>query len=240
MKVAFSIVIILFSLKTNLYSQPEKIKAKIVERTAEQETAELEESGTWFKNQISLDPAWLTRGNIVLGYERLLTDFVTFRLHAGVSLKDNLDGILFPGVIDEGLKVQQVNPQISYGAELRYYGEEAASFASFFTGIGYFKRNYSYDGYFTNGFFKFLDETYKTSSSDLYLRYGAYLKLTENKSFKTSIEFGLCAGMSLINYYTYEKIPQNSFQQQNPIYRSVETRVIKYLIQPNVAINFGF
>lgn len=220
------------------YAQPEKIKAKITERTEEQISAEQEDASSWLENQVSLDPAWLTRGNIVLGYERLITDYITVRAHIGASFKDNLDGVFYDGIIDQGLKVQSVSPRLSYGGEVRYYGNEAASFSGYVTGFGVFRRNYSYQGYFFNGFSQFLNDTYNTSGTDFYFRYGGYYTLFENKSFKSAIEFGLCAGMSFNKFYTLtNSYDPNSFEL---IYSTETETSIQYLIQPNIAINFAF
>lgn len=238
MKILYTCILFFSCSFISSFAQPEKIKAKITERTEEQISAEQEDVSPWFENQISLDPAWLLRGNIVFGYERLITDNITLRAHVGASFKDNLDGVFYDGIIDQGLKVQSVSPRISYGGEVRYYANDAASFHGYVTGFGVFRRNYSYQGYFFDGFSQFLTGSYNTSATDFYFRYGGYYTLFENKSFKSAIEFGLCAGLSFNKFYTVT----NSYDPMTfqLVYSKEKETSMQYLIQPNIAINLAF
>ena len=247
-----SIVVLFLSttLSVNLFAQPEKIKAKITERTAEQVEAEIEDVDSWLSNQFSIDPAWLTRGNIVLGYERELGEYFSARAHVGVSFKDLLDGLVFNGIIDQGLVVKSSTPTLSYGGEVRYYALETGSFRNFFTGFGVYKRNYTYTGYFENPFSSFnptpndkpVNREFKTSATDFYLRYGTYLTVFETKTFKTSVELGLSLGMSYAKFFSNEITTE--YDPNTNGYIDVQTASpetsIQYMVQPHVGLNFVF
>lgn len=225
-----------------LFGQPEKVKIQIRDRSTEDASnKEFKSREIWFDDQLSVDPAWMTRGNVLLGYERVISRFLSARLNLGVSTRDYLDGVLYDGIINEGLTVTTVNPTASFGAELRYYADEATGFDSYFTGIGLLRRNYSYDGYFRYGTEKVNKSTYATSATDLYLRYGGYITLEESKKFKLSLELGLCLGISYMNYYTvlgYNSIITGGVPNTVAFIRS-ET-AFNYLVQPNVALNVAF
>jgi hypothetical protein len=250
MKKSIVILVLSSALSINLFAQPEKIKAKITERTAEQVEAEIEDVDSWLSNQFSIDPAWITRGNIVLGYERELGEYFSARAHVGVSFKDLLDGVLFDGIIDQGFIVKSSTPSLSYGAEVRYYALETGSFRNFFTGLGMYRRNYTYTGYFENPLSILLpgpvttptSREFKTSATDVYLRYGTYVTLYETKTFKTSLELGLSLGMSFAKFFTNETTTQydpntNGYiEVQNT---SPETS-FQYMAQPHVGLNFVF
>ena len=247
-----SIVVLFLStiLSVNLFAQPEKIKAKITERTAEQVEAEIENVDSWLSNQFSIDPAWLTRGNIVLGYERELGEYFSARAHVGVSFKDYLDGVIFNGIIDQGLVVKSSTPTLSYGGEVRYYALETGSFRNFFTGLGIYRRNYNYTGYFEDPFAslnpgpitKPTNREFKTSATDVYLRYGTYVTLYETKTFKTSLELGLSLGMSFASFFTNEITTEYdpSTSSYIQVQSSIPETSFQYMVQPHVGLNIVF
>jgi hypothetical protein len=230
-----------FLIALKAFGQPEKVKIQIRERTNDPISYDSKEEGTWFDNQLSLDPAWMTRGTVLLGYERVISDHLSARLNVGASTRDYLDGLIYDGIINEGLQIQSANPRLSYGAEVRYYADESSGFDVFFTGVGFLRRNYSYDGFFRFGTEKVADKTYQTSSTDLYIRYGGYIPIQDSKKFKLSLELGLCAGLTYSSYYTFSAF-QIFDNTGNPITTgttSPET-AFSYLIQPNVAFNIAF
>jgi hypothetical protein len=250
MKKSIVILVLSTALSANLFAQPEKIKAKITQRTAEQVEAEIEEVDSWLSNQFSIDPAWLTRGNIVLGYERELGEYFSARVHVGVSFKDLLDGVIFDGIIEQGLVVKSSTPSLSFGGEARYYALETGSFRNFFTGLGFYRRNYNYTGYFEDPFASLIpgpvtkptNREFKTSATDIYLRYGTYVTLYETKTFKTSLELGLSLGMTFSNFFTnettteYDPFTSSYIQIQST---SPETS-FQYMAQPHVGLNIVF
>lgn len=230
-----------FLIAQKAFGQPEKVKIQIRERTNDPISLDSKEESTWFDNQLSLDPAWMTRGTVLLGYERVVSNFLSARLHVGVSTRDYLDGLLYDGIINEGLEIQSVNPSLSYGAEVRYYADESSGFDVFFTGIGFLRRNYSYDGFLRFETEKVANKTYQTSSNDLYIRYGGYIPIQESKKFKLSLELGLCAGLTYASYYTFTTFQTFDFLGNPTTFATTSPETaFSYLIQPNVAFNIAF
>lgn len=225
-----------------VFGQPEKVKIQIRDRSSEDPNKqEFKSREIWFDDQLSIDPAWMTRGTVLLGYERVISRVLSARLNLGVTTRDYLDGVLFDGIINEGLTVSTVNPSPSFGAEIRYYADEASGFDTYFTGIGLLRRSYSYDGHFLIGNEKVNKSTYATSGTDLYVRYGGYIPLEESKKFKLSLELGLCLGFSYLNYYQvigYNVVYTNGNPSTVAFLRS-ET-AFNYLVQPNIALNVAF
>lgn len=230
-----------FIIVQKAFGQPEKVKIQVRDRTNDPISSDTKQESTWFDNQLSLDPAWMTRGTVLLGYERVISDFFSARLHVGVSTRDYLDGLLYEGIINQGLRIQSVNPGLSYGAEVRYYADESSGFDVFFTGVGFLRRNYSYNGSFRFGLEDIANDTYNTSSNDLYIRYGGYIPIQKSEKFKISLELGLCAGITYSSYYTVSAFQTFDFLG-NPttVATTSPETAFSYLIQPNVAINIAF
>lgn len=234
--------VLFFLFAHQVFGQPEKVKIQIRDRSSEDPNKqEFKSREIWFDDQLSIDPAWMTRGTVLLGYERVISRVLSARLNLGVSTKDYLDGVLFDGIINEGLKISTVNPSPSFGAEIRYYAEEASGFDTYFSGIGLLRRSYSYNGHFLIGNEKVNKSTYATSATDLYIRYGGYLTLQESEKFKLSLELGLCVGLSYMNYYQINgyNIVNTNGNPSTVAFLQSET-AFNYLVQPNVAFNIAF
>lgn len=204
----------------------------------------------FLKNSVGLDLSWLVRGNVLLGYERVLGDLFSIRATCGLSFGDFLDGVLyedFKSMNESSLRSIQADNTLSYGLELRYHPTETGYFDSGYIGGGLMLRNYNYTGiYDQSKIDSFLppsniNVSSRSSIIDLYVRYGGQVRLNKSKSSVLFLEYGLILGYS---FGAYDQITVDYLNPNNP---NAGTRPLKvkensasYLILPVLSLGYGF
>jgi hypothetical protein len=221
-----SSILFVFFIQHSLFSQIVKIR----DRNSD-EVQRIESKNSFSENTlVGFDPMWLLRGTAMLNVEHTIGDAYSARIHIGASFSDLADNLLFRGPISSNYSIKSYTPKLSFGLEGRYYGDDNDSFDSWYFGLGFTRRQYSYNAtvptYSFNAPLELVNPT--ASSIDIYMRSGNMYNLVQWEKSSIIIDYGFSLGFTTSEY----NLPG--------IAGNFSSGDLKYWFLPHLGINYAF